>query len=797
MRTGGILGGVAVLLVLISVVLASGQAEKTCWKDRETIYICGDGGFIADNGVVAGCGTKENPYIIEGWRITAQRADFAINITQTARYFVIRNCVLKDALSAGIHFNTVANGVIEGCQLLRNERGILIENAYYNIITGNLISDNCCGVEMILGSKGNVVTQNSFILNGRGGYDPARRNLWYCNGIGNYWSDYKGVDRDCDRVGDEPYYSSIIDPYPLMVSPLECEFPLTSLPAPQCVPSTEVAISGAACLPQCGPVVEVCPDQVPSCASPVVVSSAACTPKCEPVVEACADQVLSCSRSEVTLTATVCPSQPSCSPCAVEWTKVGEGVVGNTLSITVIEPGTYTATITGADGCCVSDSVIVAADFESPVVSAVADQLLSCAVTEVELAAQVSGGRPPYSITWTGPGGGVIGCTPCITVREPGTYTVTVTGANGCATSDCVVVDEDVGPPTVNATVDGLLTCALTKVNLSANVSGGKPPYTVLWTKPGINVVGSTETITVSEAGTYTVTVTGANGCSASDSVTVDADVEPPVAKAAVDGLLTCAVTEVTLSASISRGRSPCVIEWRNPRGSVAGNTQVITVNEPGTYTVTATGANGCFASDSVIVAQDTEPPVVDAGPDQLLTREMSEVTLAAAITHCPTPYTVTWKDTLGDVVGQSESLTVSRPGIYRVTVVRDATGCSASDEVAVGSDTVKEVVLESDIEGLAVFGQLTLDGVPIPDSVFYFHVESTQTASTGVAATITLTDVYREGFEANGAEVYYIIPGNATVSFAIHKEQFIAGKQYQLLHLPTDPPGRAAVAFF
>ena len=447
MRTRGILVGVAVLLTLVSIVLASGQAEETCWKDRETIYICGDDSFIACNGVVAGCGTKENPYIIEGWRIRAQHADFAINIAQTTRYFVIRNCVLKDALSAGIHFNTVSNGSIEGCQLLRNERGILFENAFYNVITGNLISDNCCGVEMILGSQGNVVTRNSFVLNGRGGYDPARRNLWYCNGIGNYWSDYTGVDRDCDRIGDEPYYASIIDPYPLMVSPLGCEFPVVALPAPPCVPSTEAAVGGAACLPQCGPVVEACPSQIPACPSPVAV--APCTPTCEPVVTACVDQVLSCAKSEVTLTAEVCPSQPSCSPCAVEWTKVGEGVVGNTLSIKVSEPGTYTVTITGADGCCVSDSVIVAADFEPPVVNVSADQLLSCAATEVKLAAQVSGGRPPYSVTWTGPRGDTIGCTPCITVSEPGNYTATATGANGCSASACVIVEEDVGPPTV------------------------------------------------------------------------------------------------------------------------------------------------------------------------------------------------------------------------------------------------------------------------------------------------------------------------------------------------------------
>jgi hypothetical protein len=59
------------------------------------------------------------------------------------------------------------------------------------------------------------------------------------------------------------------------------------------------------------------------------------------------------------------------------------------------------------------------------------------------------------------------------------------------------------------------------------------------------------------------------------------------------------------------------------------------------------------------------------------------------------------------------------------------------------------------------------------------------------------MTNLYAEGYRANGAEVYYIIPGNSTVEFGIHQDQFIAGKKYYLLHLPTDPPGEAAVAFF
>jgi len=779
MRGKSFLLGVSVVVALISALPTSGQVGQDvgCWTDRETIYIYGNAGFTCDSGVVSGRGTEESPYVIEGWRIIAHGADFGINIEHTSQYFVIRNCVIEAASGAAIRLLDVANGSIEGCLLLRNERGILLENSHDNGIAGNLIAENRTGAELTLGSRENTVTRNSFLLNARAAHDPEGRNVWYCGLVGNYWSDYQGTDGDCDGIGDKPYYAPVVDRYPLIASPWQYPLPITDFSASPCETSAmapkEIAVDGGPCTPTtCAPTT------------------------CKPTVAACADQVLTCARPEVTLTADFCPGKPSCEPCSVEWTRAGAGVVGRGLSITVDEPGTYTVKVTGADGCFVSDTVIVAADFGRPAVTATVDHALTCALREATLEAHVSGTCPPYAIEWI-QGGGVIGRDARITVDRPGTYTVKATGSNGCSATATVVVTEDLGAPAVDATADRLLSCTATETDLRATATGGSLPYTYEWRNASGAVIGDAPVTTVDQAGTYTVRVTGANGCSSTGTVIVTEDVETPVVDALVSGVLTCDVSEVTLTANISRGRAPYAIEWSTPSGSTICRSATITVDEPGTYTVTVTGANGCSSSDSVVVVEDTEPPLVDAGPDRLLTLDVPEVTLTATIARSPGPYTVTWEDTLGKIVGRSESLTVSRSGVYRVTVVRD-TGCSATDEVTVTSDTVSEVVLESDIDGLAVFGQLTMDGVPIPDSVFYFLVDSTQTGSEGgSAASITMTNAYGKGYRANGAEVFYIIPGSATVSFGIHKAQFVAGKKYYLLHLPTDPPGEAAVAFF
>ena len=793
MSRKGVLLAATMLLAAVLVVLASGQSgtESRCWQDRETIYIYGKTGFTCDSGVVSGSGTADCPYVIEGWRIIALGTDFGISIENTSQHFVVRNCVIEGASGAAIRLLNASNGSIENCLLLRSDHGILLENSHYNGIVGNLIAENRTGIAMSLGSRENTVTRNSFISNGRSAHDPGGRNLWYCGLTGNYWSDYEGIDENCDAIGDKPYYSPVVDRYPLIVSPWQCTLPITELSATHCGTSTavlkEVVVGSAPCAsPPCGSV--HCPR--PGCAPPTCVPMA-----CSPTLTVCADQILTCARPEATLSAEFCPTRSSCEPCSFEWTRAGFGIVGNTAAIVVTEPGTYTITITGADGCSVSDTVVVVTDFGTAAVTATVDGELSCASPEVTLESHVSGGCSPYTIEWMC-GGVVIGRQDTVTVRQPGTYTVRVTSGNGCSSTATVEVVQDVRSPVVQATADRLLSCAVTETDLRAKATGGTPPYAYEWRDASQRVVSTEPVVTVRQAGTYTVRVTGHNGCSALADVIVTEDIETPIVHALVDGVITCDNEEVTLTANISRGRPPYTIEWETPSGVTICKSATIVVDESGTYTATVIGANGCSASDSVVVVEDTEPPLVDAGPNQAITLEDTEAVLTATIDRCPGPYTVTWTDTLGEVVGRTESVTVNRSGVYTVTVVRD-TGCSASDEVTVTSDYVSEVVLTSNIEGLAVFGQLTMDGIPIPDSIFYFKVEAAQTGSETAATTITMTNLYAEGYRANGAEIYYIIPGNSTVEFGIHQDQFIAGKKYYLLHLPTDPPGEAAVAFF
>src|SRR5690606_24722666 len=210
---------------------------------------------------------------------------------------------------------------------------------------------------------------------------------------------------------------------------------------------------------------------------------------------------------------------------------------------------------------------------------------LSCTVTSTTLTA--SGG---VSYLWSNGE-----TTPSITVTTADTFTVTVTGENGCTATASETVTLDNTLPTAAIANDGLeLSCNITSLTLTA--SGG---VSYSWSN-GSTVVGTSAALEVSAAGTYTVTVTGENGCTATASETVTLDHTLPTAAIANDGLeLSCNIPSLTLTASGGVSYS-----WSNG-SSVVGTSAALEVSAAGTYTVTVTGENGCTATASETVTLD------------------------------------------------------------------------------------------------------------------------------------------------------------------------------------------------
>ncbi len=213
---------------------------------------------------------------------------------------------------------------------------------------------------------------------------------------------------------------------------------------------------------------------------------------------------------------------------------------------------------------------------------------------------------------WSGPGGYTNTASTITrtnaTVLMSGTYHVTVTNVNGCiGTASMAVL---VNPAPVVTISGATAVCTGSIINLTA--TGGA---TYQWAGPGgFTASGATmtRTATAGTGGTYSVTATDANGCSAIKAVTVT--VATSSVSASITGTQTyCAGTTITLTAS-----GGTTYQWSGPGGFTAtGNVLSIPNATPamsGTYIVTVTNAGGCTASNSKIITVYALPNAVITG---------------------------------------------------------------------------------------------------------------------------------------------------------------------------------------
>lgn len=135
--------------------------EPTPITLHEPIVINSDSDFIPQNGVTEGSGTSVDPYIIEGWRIDAARAN-GIIISNTTSSFVIRGVQIMGGAKRydGIRLTNVKNGRIENSLISKNRFGIYLLNASENIIVNNSIEAGWFPLAEVL-SKGIVLEESS------------------------------------------------------------------------------------------------------------------------------------------------------------------------------------------------------------------------------------------------------------------------------------------------------------------------------------------------------------------------------------------------------------------------------------------------------------------------------------------------------------------------------------------------------------------------------------------------------------------------------------------------------------
>jgi len=225
--------------------------------------------------------------------------------------------------------------------------------------------------------------------------------------------------------------------------------------------------------------------------------------------------------------------------------------------------------------------------------------------------------------------------------------------ANGC-------VPVPVCNMTASATASNVTCNGQASGTATVTPSGGTAPYSYVWSP----LPGNTQTVNNLTSGTYTVTVTDANGCITTQSFTVT---EPAalVGNASVIAPILCAGGTATVSVSATGGTAPYV-----GIGSIS--------QSAGTQTYTITDANGCSSTTTSTITEPTALSITTTSTDELLG---NDGTASVTTTGGTAPYSITWQPG-GFTTAAISGLTA---GLYMVTVT-DANGCGVTMEEQVGS---------------------------------------------------------------------------------------------------------------
>lgn len=223
-----------------------------------------------------------------------------------------------------------------------------------------------------------------------------------------------------------------------------------------------------------------------------------------------------CNDFSISSTATT-PSCTGSNGTATVLTNVGQSPAatflwsngGTSPTIANLAPGTYSVTVSLLGTCTDTASVVVPSLSSNPPVAVASATDALCFGDNGQAAVLASGGTPGYTYLWSN------GDTTTSVTGPAGAYTVTVTDAQGCASIDSATIAQ---PSAILPTISSTLESApgANDGTATASPTGGTAPYTYLWSNGG-----TTATISNLPVGSYSVTVTDANGCTATDSTSV------------------------------------------------------------------------------------------------------------------------------------------------------------------------------------------------------------------------------------------------------------------------------------
>lgn len=361
--------------------------------------------------------------------------------------------------------------------------------------------------------------------------------------------------------------------------------------------------------------------------------------------------------------------------------------LGNTANPTNLSAGSYSVTVTDANGCTATTAPFVVGDTQGDLVVTITSTNVTCKdAANGTITVTVSGGCPTYIYSWSDP---LLSTANPKNVR-PGTYTVTVTdGSNPVESKTATVtITEPASNPSIAVTNITGTTSTSSVGTITLTITGGTAPYGTSWTPSSIPPGNTSSVITASNlaAGNYNVTVTDANGCTA----TIASPIVVPIINGPIAPVATANITTIingrnvpcfgdnsaVIRVSISAGTFPITVKlFKNNQEirsqAVTTPTFDFTGLDAGSYRVEYSNTAGSGTPIDLVVTQPTR--LAATQKVECTEKNGATGTIEISLNNTGTfPYTFNWFG-----LNESDNKVEDLPAdAYNVTVT-DANGCT------------------------------------------------------------------------------------------------------------------------